>query len=115
SRVLPGWMFNVALFVHGAEASLAIGFIFAVHFFNGHLRPRKFPMDLVIFTGTVTRDELEHERAAEFDRLRTTGALNRVQVPAPAKSLVRRAYMIGAIGMSLGLALFALIVYATIR
>ena len=31
SRVLPGWMFNVALFVHGAEATLAIGFIFVVH------------------------------------------------------------------------------------
>ena len=54
SHVLPGWMFNVALFVHGAEAALAIGFIFVVHFFNGHLRPGKFPMDLVIFTGVVT-------------------------------------------------------------
>src|SRR5581483_1133080 len=28
SRILPGWMFNLALFVHGAEAALAIGFIF---------------------------------------------------------------------------------------
>jgi hypothetical protein len=42
SRILPGWMFNIALFVHGAEAALAIGFIFVVHFFNGHLRPGKF-------------------------------------------------------------------------
>jgi hypothetical protein len=50
SRIVPGWMFNVALFVHGAEATLAIGFIFVIHFFNGHLRPGKFPMDLVIFT-----------------------------------------------------------------
>jgi hypothetical protein len=55
SRILPGWMFNVALFVHGAEAALAIGFIFAVHFFNGHLRPGKFPMDMVIFTGRCRR------------------------------------------------------------
>jgi len=46
-------MFNLALFVHGAEAALAIGFIFAVHFFNGHLRPGKYPMDLVIFTGSL--------------------------------------------------------------
>ncbi len=58
SNVLPGWMFNVALFVHGAEAALAIGFIFVVHFFNGHLRPGKFPMDLVIFTGAVSEAEL---------------------------------------------------------
>lgn len=53
SRLLPGWMFNVALFVHGAEATLAIGFIFVIHFFNGHLRPGKFPMDMVIFTGSA--------------------------------------------------------------
>jgi hypothetical protein len=43
SRVLPGWLFNVALFVHGAEATLAIVFIFAIHFFNGHLRPGQVP------------------------------------------------------------------------
>jgi hypothetical protein len=36
-------MFDLALFVHGAEATLAIGFIFVVHFFNGHLRLGKFP------------------------------------------------------------------------
>ena len=70
SRVLPGWMFNVALFVHGAEATLAIGFIFVIHFFNGHLRPGKFPMDLVIFTGSVSGDELREERAG---RVRAAG------------------------------------------
>lgn len=115
SRLLPGWMFNVALFVHGAEASLAIGFIFAVHFFNGHLRPGKFPMDLVIFTGTVSAHELQHERAAEFDRLCASGALEPMGRPAPTAAVVRRGYTIGTIGISLGLALFALILYATIR
>ena len=45
ARFLPGWMFNVALLVHGEEALLAVGFIFTMHFFNGHLRPEKFPMD----------------------------------------------------------------------
>lgn len=115
SRVLPGWMFNVALFVHGAEASLAIGFIFAIHFFNGHLRPGKFPMDLVIFTGTVSAHELEHERTAEFDRLCAARSLEQLGAPAPSPALVRRGYVIGTIGVSLGLALVALIVYATIR
>ena len=112
SRILPGWMFNVALFVHGAEAALAIGFIFVVHFFNGHLRPGKFPMDLVIFTGSLTADELRHERAGEFERLRRTGAIETQSVPAPGPALVRRARIAGAAGLMLGLALVALILYA---
>ena len=61
ARVLPGRIFNVALLVHGEEALLATGFIFLVHFFNGHLRPDKFPIDIVIFTGAVTTDELQEQ------------------------------------------------------
>ena len=112
SRVLPGWIFNVALFVHGAEASLAIGFIFVVHFFNGHLRPGKFPMDLVIFTGSVSAEELRHERPAEYDRLRRMGTLETLCVAPPDRAVLRRGRIIGTIGLTLGLALVALILYA---
>jgi cytochrome b subunit of formate dehydrogenase len=111
--LLPGWMFNVALFVHGAEASLAIGFIFVVHFFNGHLRPEKFPMDLVIFTGTVSAGELQRDRAAEYDRLREAGALERSAAPAP-RAAIRRGRAVGTIGLTLGIALVVLIVYAVV-
>jgi cytochrome b subunit of formate dehydrogenase len=109
---LPGWMFNVALFVHGAEATLAIGFIFVVHFFNGHLRPNKFPMDLVIFTGSVSEDELRHERAAQYERLVRSGQLGALAVPAPNSADRRRGYWIGTIGLVLGLLLFLLILQA---
>jgi cytochrome b subunit of formate dehydrogenase len=115
SRILPGWMFNVALFVHGAEASLAIGFIFVVHFFNGHLRPGKFPMDLVIFTGTVTAHELRHERPAEFERLGRTGAIDALFVQGPHRVTRLRAYAIGTVGLTLGIGLVALIVFAVMR
>jgi cytochrome b subunit of formate dehydrogenase len=114
SRILPGWMFNVALFVHGAEATLAIGFIFVVHFFNGHLRPGKFPMDPVIFTGSVAAAELRHERGDEYRRLIASGAAASCAVPPPAAADVRRAYIIGTIGLTMGVALFALIMYAVI-
>lgn len=112
SHVLPGWMFNVALFVHGAEATLAIGFIFVVHFFNGHLRPEKFPMDLVIFTGTVSARELRRERLGQYDRLAASGDLARLAAATPTALDRRRAYVTGGIGLALGLALFGLIVYA---
>ena len=111
---LPGWMFNVALFVHGAEATLAIGFIFVVHFFNGHLRPNKFPMDLVIFTGSVTEEELRHERAGQYERLVSTGQLGALTVPAPSDAERRRGYVAGTIGLVLGLILFVLILQAVL-
>jgi len=112
SRVLPGWMFNVALFVHGAEASLAIGFIFVVHFFNGHLRPGKFPMDMVIFTGAVSTEELRHERPAEYDRLRRCGSVEALSVDAPTAADLRRGRIVGTVGLTLGIALVTLIIYA---
>jgi len=115
SHILPGWMFNVALFVHGAEAALAIGFIFVVHFFNGHLRPGKFPMDLVIFTGAVDEQELKHERGGQYERLVKTGELQSMIVDAPDAEANRRGRMIGTIGLTVGLAMIFLIVFAVSR
>lgn len=115
SRILPGWMFNVALFVHGAEAALAIGFIFVVHFFNGHLRPGKFPMDLVIFTGAVSETELKHERAGQYERLKTSGALEAFVAPEPDAAAVRRGRLIGTIGLTAGLAIVGLILFAVLQ
>ena len=82
SKLLPGWTFNVAQIVHGEEAVLAMVFIFTVHFFNGHLRPRKFPMDPVIFTGRVDLEEIRHERPAEYARILAEGTVE-AERPAP--------------------------------
>ena len=115
SRVLPGWMFNVALFVHGAEAALAIGFIFVVHFFNGHLRPGKFPMDLVIFTGVVPASELQHERAGEYERLAAGGSLGSLVAGAPTPRRCGAGRSCGTLGLTVGLAMVALILFAVLR
>ena len=76
ARFVPGWVFNIALLVHGEEALLAVGFIFTIHFFNGHLRPEKFPMDTVIFTGGSPWTSCAHERPAEYARLQREGGLD---------------------------------------
>ncbi len=68
-RFFPGWAFNIATVIHSDEALLAAGFIFTIHYFNTHLRPEKFPMDPVIFTGRLTLQELRHERPLEYHRL----------------------------------------------
>jgi cytochrome b subunit of formate dehydrogenase len=77
AKLLPGWAFNVAMIIHSDEAILATGFIFAIHFFNSHLRPEKFPMDFVIFTGRMHVDELKHERPLEYERLKASGELEK--------------------------------------
>jgi cytochrome b subunit of formate dehydrogenase len=114
SRVIPGWVFNIAMLVHGEEALLAVGFIFTIHFFNGHLRPEKFPMDMVIFTGRVTESELQHERPGEFERLRKTGELDRLVEPPPTPQLWRMGRVIGTTAVVIGLALVVLIAYAAL-
>lgn len=76
-QFFPGWAFNVATVIHSDEALLAAGFIFTIHYFNTHLRPEKFPMDPVIFTGRVTLHELQHERPLEYQRLVEENQLER--------------------------------------
>ena len=65
----PGWLLNVATIIHSDEALLAVGFIFTVHFFNTHLRPEKFPMDIVDLHGTDGRRRVRHDKPAEYEEL----------------------------------------------
>ena len=66
---LPGWVVNVAVILHSDEALLAIGFIFTVHFFNNHLRPRNFPLNTVIFTGRLPQYQLAEDHGQQVRRL----------------------------------------------
>ncbi len=112
TRLLPGWLINVATVIHSDEALLAVGFIFTVHFFNTHFRPDKFPMDLVIFTGRVPVRELERDRPAEYEELVASGELARRLVGMPPPALVRAARIFGTIALVIGLALVVGIIYA---
>jgi cytochrome b subunit of formate dehydrogenase len=114
SQLLPGWVFNVATIVHGEEALLAVGFIFTIHFFNGHLRPEKFPMDMVIFTGTVSEHELKEERSVEYARLVERGQLRQWEAPAPKPEGLLWGRILGTIGVVLGLITIVLILYGAL-
>jgi cytochrome b subunit of formate dehydrogenase len=111
SRALPGWVFNVALVVHGEEALMAVAFIFTIHFFNGHLRPEKFPMDMVIFTGTVTETELRHERPGEYERTLRDGTFEQVITRPPSRRAWTIGRIVGTTAITLGLLMVGLIVY----
>jgi hypothetical protein len=114
TRLMPGWLLNLATIVHSDEALLAVGFIFTVHFFNTHFRPEKFPMDTVIFTGTVPLDEFKRDRPDEYQALEAGGALEARLEPAPSPREVRAWRTFGAIALGLGISLILLILYAAI-
>jgi cytochrome b subunit of formate dehydrogenase len=110
ARVLPGWVYNVALLVHGEEALLATAFIFAIHFFNSHFRPEKFPMDMVMFTGRVSEDDLKHERPAEYERLVASGRLDAAIVSPEPSWVSTGGRVVGTVAILTGLVLLVLIV-----
>lgn len=112
AHFLPGWALNAALIIHGEEALLAVLFIFAIHFFNTHLRPGSFPMDMVVLTGRETEKEFEEKRAMEYSRLAEEGKLEaRVDQP-PSSSFVTVTRIAGFTAVAIGLTLLALILMA---
>jgi cytochrome b subunit of formate dehydrogenase len=111
--VFPGWLINVAMIIHSDEALLAVGFIFTIHFFNTHMRPDSFPMDTVIFTGTVPFEEFKHFRPREYEELKKSGRLRKVVVKREHKPKYERfVKLFGFIALALGLSLTVLIIYS---
>ena len=105
THVLPGWTINVATIIHSDEALLAAGFIFTVHFFNTHLRPEKFPMDIVIFTGRMDLEELKVDKPGEYERMLQSGELeaNMSERLPPVVTRVVRAFAWTALALGSGI------------
>ncbi|MEA3332682.1 MAG: cytochrome c3 family protein [Pseudomonadota bacterium] len=111
AQFLPGWAFNVAIIVHSDEALLASVFIFTVHFFNAHIRPEKFPMDQVIFTGVVSGHEMEEERPEQFKRLKEKGELEKHEAKYPGVLSEAIGQLIGITGVAIGMLCLFLIAW----
>ncbi len=112
SRFFPGWFVNVATIVHSDEALLATGFIFTIHFFNTHLRPEKFPMDLVIFTGRMTVEELKHDKPDEYAELVASGKLEEHLVVPYQPIVIRTIRTFAWTALAMGTLIVLGIVYA---
>jgi cytochrome b subunit of formate dehydrogenase len=110
----PGWVINVATIIHSDEALLATGFIFTVHFFNTHLRPEKFPMDIVIFSGRVPLEEFELDRPKEFKELVNKGELEKHFVEPYPPIVIRVIKIFGWTALITGFSIIILIIYAMI-
>jgi cytochrome b subunit of formate dehydrogenase len=114
AHFLPGSSVNVATIIHSDEALLATGFIFTIHFFNTHLRPEKFPMDTVIFTGRMTVEELEHDKPAEYEELVAKGELEKHLVEPYQPIVIRAMRAFGWAALTVGFLIVLWILYAMV-
>lgn len=113
TKLLPGWVINIAQIIHSDEALLAVGFIFTIHFFNTHLRPESFPMDTVIFTGHVELEEYKADRPREYAELEESGLLESVTVKKKfTKKQMRLVKIFGFIFLFTGIIQVIFIIYS---
>jgi cytochrome b subunit of formate dehydrogenase len=112
TQFVPGWFLNVATIIHSDEALLAVGFIFTIHFFNTHLRPEKFPMDIVVFTGRMSIEEFKRDKPAEYEALVKSGKLEEYLVEPYPPIVSRAARIFGWVALSVGFSIVIWIIYA---
>jgi cytochrome b subunit of formate dehydrogenase len=112
--LFPGWLINVATIIHSDEALLAAGFIFTVHFFNTHLRPEKFPMDIVIFTGRMPIEDLREDKPAEYHALLKKGTLEDHLVEPYPMIVIRTIRVFGWTALTIGFSIVLWIIYAMV-
>jgi cytochrome b subunit of formate dehydrogenase len=112
THFVPGWLLNVATIIHSDEALLATGFIFTVHFFNTHLRPEKFPMDIVIFTGRMPVEEFARDKPGEHEALARSGRLESCLVESYPPIVIRTIRAFAWTALSIGFGMVVWIIYA---
>jgi cytochrome b subunit of formate dehydrogenase len=112
TNFIPGWFLNVATIIHSDEALLAVGFIFTIHFFNTHLRPEKFPMDIVVFTGRMSLEEFKQDKPAEYDTLVKNGELEKYLVENYPPIVIKAVRFFGWIALFVGFCIVVWIIYA---
>jgi len=111
---LPGTAINVAKVIHSTQALLATGFVFAIHFFNTHLRPEKFPADLSVLTGLVSEKTLREERPDLLARWQSQGVAEQLRVTGPSGKFIAAATTVGVVAMIVGLLLLVAVAVAAV-
>ena len=120
-RFLPGVLFNVAAIVHADEAVLAMSFIFTIHFFNVHLRPEKFPLDAVMFTGRATVHYMEEEHGLIMDQIEphlgqapSEAQIADTPAPPPTTRQSMFAAVLGFMALGIGLLLAGMMLWTAL-
>ena len=114
TSILPGWMMNVARWVHKLEAILAMAHIFVVHFFIESYRPSAFPLNAHIFHGAAELEALKEEHPAWIERMQAEGRLEERIIDQPPRTVQMAFFGFGLAMVALGvLLLLGMLVFAT--
>ncbi len=111
---LPGTTLNIAYVIHSTQALLATGFVFAIHFFNTHLRPDRFPADMSVLTGLVSEEEFKEDRPEYFERLEREGKLEALRTTSPGRFVLWCIRSFGFLALAIGLALLLGMIVASL-
>jgi len=111
---LPAVTINIAKVIHSTQALLATAFVFAIHFFNTHFRADRFPADMSILTGLVSKEELEEDRPEYMERMRREGRLEALKADVPPRGHLWLIMLGGYVALVIGLALLAGIIVASL-
>jgi hypothetical protein len=111
---LPGTTLNIAQVIHSTQALLATGFVFAIHFFNTHFRPDRFPADMSVLTGLVSEEEFKEDRPEYFERLEREGKLDALRTTSPGLFVLWSIRIFGFAALAIGLALLVGMIIASL-
>jgi cytochrome b subunit of formate dehydrogenase len=103
SGILPGWTLNVVFWIHRIEAMLAMGHVFIIHFFVGHLRRHNFPMDRAMFEGSVSLAATQEEKPDWVLRLKKAGQLDSLLISGASSTRLMVFYLFGYLAIALGI------------
>lgn len=69
TQLLPGVLIPASKEMHGGEALLAFGVIVTWHMYGAHFNPLRFPGDLTIFTGRISKERMIEEHPLEYAKI----------------------------------------------
>jgi cytochrome b subunit of formate dehydrogenase len=110
TRFMPGWVLNILVLLHRAEAMLAMLYIFIIHFTIGHFRRGMFPMNECMFAGSVELEKERKEKPMWIARLQEDGRLEEAIVPGPPIWYRVTYFIFGYTALAVGLYLLLIIV-----
>jgi len=110
--VLPGTSLNLAKVVHADTALWIASLLVLIHFFNTHLRPEKFPLDMSLVSGLVSEEHLRTARPEFLERLRQEGRLEELRTTVPSRGQLRWWTLAGLSVLGIALVLLAAVTLA---